>query len=570
MRPLTLVPWPKRAQNHPGTFELTDEVGIEAGPGTQGVARLLRAQLSPAMGFQLRSGDTKRRIRLGLDASSERLGGEGYRLNVEPDGLRVTAARVAGLLNGAQTLRQLLPVDIYRSAAVRGTRWEVPCAEVEDVPRYSWRGALLDVARHFAPQPFLLRFVDLLAMHKMNVLHLHLTDDQGWRFPSELYPRLNEVGSWRRQSTLGHSRDQRRAQGERYDGTPHGGFYTQTQLRDLVNYANERNVTVVPEIDFPGHTQAAIAAYPELGNLSQALEVGCDWGISNHVLNLEASTVQFCRDILSEVAAIFQSPFIHVGGDECPRVEWQTSLSAAARIRRGDAPGVDGLQSWFTNQLNDHLNAEGRRLVGWDEILEGGGVPEGAVVMSWRGEGGGVFAARAGLEVVMCPEHPCYFYHYQSSDPGEPLAAGEIVTLEDVHAYEPRPSLLGDGSSGHVLGAQFQLWSEYMPTTADVEYMAFPRGCAFSEVVWSSDRPDFAQFRARLADHLQRLEVLGVNFRPLDGPRPWQVGGTGPRGRVEVPPWEPSRDPVSRRQLGPSGPLGRDASASPGGCGARP
>ncbi len=535
MRPLSLVPYPMSVTPLDGVFELTDQVTVGTQTGAQGPARLLRAMLSPATGFDLAPGGADAQIQLSITSTQGTLGNEGYRLRIEPSGLHLEAGAVAGLRNGLQTLRQLLPTESFCSAPVRGMRWEMPCLEIEDAPRFSWRGALLDVARHFLPFPSLIRIVDLLAMHKINVLHLHLTDDQGWRFPSEKYPRLTEIGSWRRQTVVGHARDTRRAGDGRYDGTPHGGFYTAEQLRDLVSYATERNITVMPEIDFPGHSQAAIAAYPGLGNLRKPLDVRCDWGISQHVLNLEDSTLQFCREILSEVMTVFPSEFIHVGGDECPRTEWASSPAAMRRIHTGDALDIGGLQSWFTAQLNAYLRENRRNLVGWDEILEGGELPSGATVMSWRGEQGGVAAATEGFDVVMAPEFPCYFYHYQSTDSDEPLAAYEVVTLQDVYAYEPVPAeLRRRGGESRVLGSQFCLWREYMPTSGDIEYMAFPRACAFSEALWSRDRVSFAEFNGRLADHLKRLEIAGVNFRPLAAPSPWQMGGHGPRQRVKI------------------------------------
>jgi hexosaminidase len=403
--------------------------------------------------------------------------------------------------------------------------------DIEDRPRYRWRGALLDVARHFFPKSFLLRFVDLLAMHKLNVLHLHLTDDQGWRFPSERYPLLTEVASWRKRSPLGHEEDPRWR--NVYDETPYGGFYSRKDLEELVSYAAQRNITVVPEIDLPGHTQAAIAAYPFLGNAPDPLEVRCNWGVGYHVLNLEDSTLEFCRNILEEVMDVFPSPFIHIGGDECPPDEWRGSPSAAKRIAAGQAKGVENLQSWFTRELAKVIESNGRRMVGWDEILEGGDLPAGATVMSWRDESGGVHAAQHGHDAVMCPYVPCYFYNYQAPDPAEPLAASKTITLQDVYAYEPTPEALVGEERDRVLGAQFDLWSEYLEAPADVEYMAFPRAAAFSEVVWSHERQDITQLHLRLGRHLERLAAMNVNYRPLEGPKPWQEGGTGRRKRSQ-------------------------------------
>jgi hexosaminidase len=524
-----LVPSPEQVEWLPGHFSLDEEVRVVATPEAAKAAALLRTQLSPATGLPLGTEGNSGDVRLDLEGGAG-LGAEGYRLLIAPMMARISAASPAGLVNGVTTLRQLLPADIYRSAPLRdGRPWELPCANIEDRPRYRWRGALLDVARHFFPQAFLLRFVDLLSMHKLNVLHLHLTDDQGWRFPSERYPLLTEVGAWRKRSPLGHEGDP--AWRGKYDDTPHGGFYSKADLQELVAYAAQRNVTVLPEIDVPGHTQAAIAAYQDLGNVPEPLEVRCDWGVGQHVLNLADSTLDFCRDVLAEVMDIFPSAYVHVGGDECPTDEWRVSPSAAKRIAEGAAQDIEGLQSWFTSQLSAFLESNGRHLVGWDEILEGGDLPAGALLMSWRDENGGVHAARKGHDAVMCPYVPCYFYNYQSSEPTEPLAANKTITLSDVYAYEPTPAELEGEGRARVLGAQFTLWSEYLETPRDVEYMAFPRGSVFSEVVWSQQHYGFDEMTQRLERHLERLSALDVDFRPLDGPRPWQQGGNGRRSR---------------------------------------
>jgi hexosaminidase len=405
------------------------------------------------------------------------------------------------------------------------SQWAAEGVEIEDKPRFAWRGAMLDVGRHFMPLSFVERFVDLLAAHKFNTLHLHLTDDQGWRFPSQRYPRLTEVGSWR-SGTMRGFRGQRGS-----DETPHGGYYRPEDLTELVGYAAARFVTIVPEIDLPGHTRAAIAAYPELGNTDDKQPVSTHWGIDTHVLNMEPATVDFCRHVLGDVVGIFPGEFVHIGGDECPREEWENSQAAKARAAElGLQGGIDGLQAWFTGQMNEHLRSRGRRLIGWDEIAERE-LPPGAAVMSWRNEEAGFEAAAAGHDVVMAPQSVCYFDHYQSDAPDEPLAIGGLTTLRDVYRYEPVPATLPPGAAAHVLGTQFQIWTEYMPGPGDVEYMAFPRACAFAEVAWTDGPRDWEQFAPRLSLHLARLDALAVNYRPLEGPRPWQRGGEGARKR---------------------------------------
>ncbi|MEU8660129.1 beta-N-acetylhexosaminidase [Actinoplanes philippinensis] len=401
---------------------------------------------------------------------------EGYVLDLAPEGVVLRGGSEAGLFYGRQTL----------------ARWgsPLPCGRVEDAPRFAWRGVMLDVARHFMPVPDVLRFVDLIAFHRLNVLHLHLTDDQGWRIEVPGWPRLTEVGAWRSSTMLG-SRVH-----DRYDGRPHGGFYTTADLRRIVEHAARRHVTVVPEVDMPGHMQAAIAAYPRLGN-GFAGPVRTGWGISPHVLNLSPETLGFCRQVLDHVCDVFPSELIGIGGDECPTVEW---------------PGGRELQAAFTAEMAAHLAGRGRRLYGWDEILAGG-APEGAVVAAWRGTEPAEVAVRAGHQVVCCPDVKLYLDYRQSGDPGEPTPVGTLLTLEDVYAYEPPDSPL-------VLGAQANIWTEHMESLRRVEYMAFPRLCALAEVVWSPAGRDFADFAARLPRHLELLDALGVNYRPLTGPRP--------------------------------------------------
>jgi hexosaminidase len=464
--------------------------------------------------------------------STKRL--EGYHLSVDTERVLAVSPTPAGLCNAVQTMRQLLGPGAFRRAPVPGAARALPAVEIEDEPAFSWRGGHLDVARHMMPDAFLFRFVDLLAMHKLNVCHLHLTDDQGWRLPSSRWPRLAEIASWRRETIVGHALDPRHGGGHVNDGTPHGGYYSAATLRSLVAYAAQRNVTVVPEIDLPGHVQAAIAAYPELGSAAEPLEVLTYWTISDHVLNCSERAMQFCADVVEELLEIFPSRYVHLGGDEVPRREWSSDPAVQARMAELGLPGPDALQGWFTARMAALLAANDRRLVGWDEIVECGPLPAGATVMSWRGEQGGILAAGAGYDVVMCPELPCYFDHYQSDLPEEPLAIRGHNTWEDVYRFSPLPGqLAADDGAAHVLGTQFQLWSEYLPDPAAVEYMAFPRAAALAEVAWSGPGGEEGEFRPRLQRHLSRLDELGVNYRPLGGPRPWQAGGTGARRRFD-------------------------------------
>ncbi|KAB2344431.1 beta-N-acetylhexosaminidase [Actinomadura rudentiformis] len=446
------------------------------------------------------------------------LGGEAYRLTVGPDGAEIVGGDEAGIFWGRQTLRQLLGPDSFRRAPI-GDPADVPYVIIEDRPRFGWRGFMLDVARHFMPKDGVLRYVDLLAAHKLNVLHLHLTDDQGWRVEIKRHPRLTEVGAWRRRSRRGWGRL------PDWDERPHGGFYTQDDLREIVAYAAERHITVVPEIDIPGHSQAAIAAYPELGNADvvdvAAVEVKTDWGVSPNVLNAAESTLRFYEGVLTEILEIFPGTFVHLGGDECLKDQWRRSPAAQARIRELGVADEYGLQSWIIRHFDRWLAERGRRLAGWDEILEGG-LAEGATVTSWRSYEAGIAAALAGHDVVMCPRQTVYLDYRQSGDAGEPVPVGKITTLEDVYRFDVvPPGLAGTPHEARVLGAQANMWTEAAETPQRVDYQTFPRLVAFAEAVWSEER-DFESFKRRMdAAHYARLDALGVAYRPPEGPRPW-------------------------------------------------
>ncbi|MER5761696.1 beta-N-acetylhexosaminidase [Streptomyces sp. NPDC002082] len=508
---------------------LGPEPVLDAGPGTEGVARWLRRELGSATGWSLppAAAGARADVRLRIDPEGAgELGPESYGINVGAGGVELTGASPAGLFWGAQTLRQLLGPDAYRKAPLPGRTWSLPYIGIADGPRFGWRGLMLDVARHFLPKDAVLRYVDLLAAHKLNVLHLHLTDDQGWRVEIKRYPRLTEVGAWRSRSRWGHRAS------PLWNETPHGGFYTQDDLREIVAYAAERHVRVVPEIDVPGHSQAAIAAYPELGNTdvvdTAALEVWDDWGINENVLAPTEAVLRFYEGVFEELLEVFPaevSPFVHVGGDECPKAQWKASGVAQARIAELGVDGEDGLQSWFIRHFDGWLAERGRRLIGWDEILEGGLAP-GAAVSSWRGYAGGIAAAEAGHDVVMCPEQQVYLDHRQADGEDEPMPIGYVRTLEDVYRFEPVPPKLSEEAAAHVLGAQANVWTEVMEDQSRVDYQVFPRLAAFAEVVWSRlplpEERDHADFEARMTAHYRRLDALGVDYRPPGGPLPWQ------------------------------------------------
>jgi hexosaminidase len=518
---LSIVPWPVRLERHAGRFTLTRGTVIATDAAMREVGYTLADLLFPATGFRLpvqsRAPGPGAVISIRRDTTLARLGEEGYRLDVAAARVTIRAPAPAGAFYAVQTLRQLLPAEIVREAPVTGQTWTMPAVSIEDQPRFPWRGGHLDVGRHFMPKEFVKKFIDLLALHKLNRFHWHLTEDQGWRLEIRKYPRLTAVGAWRRETLVGRQRAYADTTEWRFDGRPHGGFYTQDDVREIVAYARARFVTVVPEIEMPGHAQAAIAAYPELGNTGEALATSTHWGVHAHILNAEEATVRFMQDVLAEVLELFPDRYVHIGGDEAVKTEWQASERAQARIRELGLKDEAELQSWFIHRMDEFLSGRGRTLVGWDEILEGGLAPN-AVVMSWRGMAGGIAAAKAGHDVVMTPTSHTYFDYYQSRDTtGEPLAIGGYLPLDTVYAFEPVPPELAPDEARHILGAQGQVWTEYIPHPKRVEYMAFPRLSALAEVVWTPrQRKDYADFTARLDTHLKRLEILDVNYRRED------------------------------------------------------
>ncbi|MFI7338499.1 beta-N-acetylhexosaminidase [Streptomyces sp. NPDC050085] len=518
---MDLIPAPRRVtRNGDGSYVFDSGTGIAAGEGTADTARWLRATLGAVTGLALPPAGEDGGVRLSIDPD---LAAEAYRLRVTDAGVTIEGGAAAGVFWGAQTLRQLLGPDAYRRAPLPGRTWQLPLVEIEDAPRFGWRGMMLDVARHFMPKDGVLRYLDLLAAHKLNVFHFHLTDDQGWRIEIKRYPKLTEAGSWRTRTKFGHRAS------ELWEDRPHGGFYTQDDIREIVAYAHARHIAVVPEIDVPGHSQAAIHAYPELGNRdvidTSALPVWDTWGVNPNVLAPTDHTLRFYEGVFEELLELFPSTFVHVGGDECPKDQWKQSPLAQARIKELGLNDEDELQSWFIRHFDTWLSERGRRLVGWDEILEGGLAP-GATVSSWRGYGGGITAAKAGHDVVMCPEQQVYLDHRQAAGEDEPVPIGFVRTLEDVYRFEPVPPQLTEDEARHVLGTQANVWTEVLENQQRVDYQTFPRLSAFSEVAWSElpapAARDYADFERRMTVHYRRLDALGVTYRPPGGPLPWQ------------------------------------------------
>jgi hexosaminidase len=546
-----IIPRPTTLIRHPGHFAPGRSVSLDAGPGAEAAAALLAGYL-PTAGIG--AGDRPAvggRIRLRLDrpgdtdpssagspstgaatanaaianaaianaptasaatASALTASEEGYRLDIRPDGIVLRAAHATGLLRGVQTLRQLLPAETGSPRTAPPDAWRWPCLTITDSPRLRWRGVLLDVARHYMPLDFLYQFVDEIALHKLNVLHLHLTDDQGWRVEIDGWPRLTEIGAWRSETMVGP------AGSARYDGRRHGGFYTQAQLRALVRHAEQRGVTVVPEIEMPGHARAVLAAYPRLGNQPrQPLPVWTDWGISDDVLGVQDETLDFCREVLAQIVDVFPSRYIHIGGDECPTSQWEASPRARRRAAELGLAGPARLHGWFLGQMRDFLAARGRRAVCWDE--DGGDLPPDVVLTAWRDPAHGTRAIARGHQVIMAPYRWTFLDYAQSDHPDEPPGQpGHLLTLDDVYRYDPLaglPPASGDGPG--VLGTQAQIWTEFVATPAHVRHLAFPRLCALAESAWSGVPGDLADFRDRLARHLPGL-LRGADPAP-PGPR---------------------------------------------------
>ncbi len=402
-----------------------------------------------------------------------------------------------GLFYGIQTLLQILPPEIMSDQVIEDLDLTAPAVNIFDYPRFDWRGMHLDVGRHMFPKEFVKKYLDLMALYKMNVFHWHLTEDQGWRIEIKKYPKLTEVAAWRTEP----------------DGSQYGGYYTQEDIKEIVAYASERNITIVPEIEMPGHCVAALAAYPELSCTGGPFKVANIWGVKEDVYCAgNEKTFEFLENVLLEVIELFPGEYIHIGGDEVPKTRWEKCRKCQARIRNEGLENENELQSYFIKRMEKFLSAHGRKLIGWDEILEGGLAPE-ATVMSWRGEEGGIEAAQMGHDVVMTPGDFCYFDHYQADPATQPKAIGGLTTVKDVYHYNPASAELNEAEQEHILGAQGNLWTEYIATPEYAEYMAVPRMLALSEVDWTREsKISWTRFLRKLEHHFTILDIMGVNY----------------------------------------------------------
>jgi hexosaminidase len=462
----------------------------------------LNLQASAREPVETARNDVGNRIVFQLDstfAASDDSTDEGYRLTVVPRRITIVARTPHGLFNGAVTLWQLATAD----PAARDVR--IQCLTIEDHPHFVWRGLMLDPARHFQSPEYVKQFIDWMALHKYNVLHWHLTDDQGWRIQIKKYPKLIDIGAWRQPAG---------AAGVDANGKPvrYGGYYTQEQIRDIVAYAQQRFVTIVPEIEMPGHAQAAIAAYPQLGVTGKNPGVSHDWGVHTYLYNVDESTITFLQDVLTETMALFPSPYIHIGGDEAAKDQWKASAHVQQRMRELRIGSEAALQSWLIKRMETFLNAHGRKLIGWDEILEGG-LPEQATVMSWRGIKGAIEAAKQGHDVVLSPDPDLYFDHLPGDLVDEPAGRPAVISLQDVYRFNPIPSELDATQARHVLGAQANLWSEYFQTETSLTRATYPRAAALAEALWSpASARDWQGFLDRLVAQQARYRALGIGY----------------------------------------------------------
>lgn len=441
-------------------------------------------------------------IFLQLGQVPDSLGKEGYILNIEKPHVLIKAKTHSGLFYGIQSLKQLISVDVQK----KFTLVRLPLVQIVDKPRFEWRGSMLDCGRYFYSVDFIKKWLDYMAMHKLNVFHWHLTEDHGWRIESKKYPRLNEISSWRAGTQYGRAEHQ-------VDPNPHGGYYTQDQIREIVQYAADRFITVVPEVEMPGHTLAVLVAYPELSCTGGPFKMPVKWGIQDDIFCAgKAETFSFLEDILSEVVELFPGKIIHIGGDEAPKKRWKECEHCQARIQEEGLKDEHELQSYFIKRIEQFLQTKDRSIIGWDEILEGGLAPN-ATVMSWRGTQGGIEAARQKHDVVMAPNQFMYFDYYQGEPHLEPHAIGGLITLEKVYGYDPVPAELDKEERKHIKGVQANIWSEFIHSPDKVEYMAFPRLAALAEIAWTPvARKNWEDFTKRMETQYKRYDEAGINY----------------------------------------------------------
>jgi len=513
---ISIIPEPVSIERSEGVFELNHKTKIVFPEMAmiQDVVEYFKAHIQNATGFEIGYGGAeidKNQIIFKISGSGN-LGEEGYQVDVNSKQVMITATSSKGLFYGVQTLLQLLPPQIFSPQKMENVKWTIPCCTIQDEPRFIWRGMHLDVSRHFFSVEFVKRYIDLIAMHKMNIFHWHLTDDNGWRIEIKKYPLLTEIGAWRVDRENMPWREV--TPPEPGEEATYGGFYTQDEIREVVAYAAQRQITIIPEIEMPGHTCEVLAAYPELSCKGEELYVqpGSYWPNKDIFCAGNEDVFVFLENVLDEIIVLFPAEYIHIGGDEADKTEWEKCPKCQKRIKEESLKNEDELQSYFVKRIEKYINSKGKKLIGWDEILEGGLAPE-ATVMSWRGFEGGIEAATQGHDVIMCPVSHCYFDYYQANPDFEPVAIGGFPSLKKVYSFEPVPPELNEVQAKHVLGGQGNIWTEFIPTPEHAEYMAVPRMTALAEVLWSpAEKRDWTSFRGRLEDQEKRLFLMGVNF----------------------------------------------------------
>ncbi|MBT8288113.1 MAG: family 20 glycosylhydrolase [Bacteroidia bacterium] len=502
---ITLIPRPNVLTQVEGRFVVDKNTALMSDPELMPAANFLTDYIFFGSGVRLDFKSKGQSISFLKDDQIDPE--EGYRLDVKPDGIIIAAKNAKGAFYAVQTLRQLM-TEKLENANLKAAAIAVPCVSISDSPRFKYRGMHLDVGRHFFPVEFIKKYIDALALLKFNTFHWHLTEDQGWRVEIKSYPKLNEVASFRNETLIGHYNDQP----QRFDDTVYGGYYTQDEIREIVAYAQKRFITIIPEIEMPGHSQSVIAAYPELGCTGESVDVATKWGVFETIYCSKEETFEFLETVLDEVMGLFPSTYIHIGGDEAPKTNWEKCAACQKRIRDENLKDEHELQAYFISRIEKYLNQNNRQIIGWDEILEGGLAPN-ATVMSWRGIGGAVKAAKMNHDVILSPTSHCYFDYYQSESQDEPLAIGGFLPLRKVYDFEPIPEELNEAETQFVLGAQGNVWTEYMREAKQVEYMVFPRILAMSEVVWSAkDLKNYSDFVSRVERFHNRLKALDINY----------------------------------------------------------
>ncbi len=508
-----IIPIPAELVPQKGSFTLNDKTQLyfqnTMDSSFEEAFYLFREHLKRSAGFALPKVNTnsgKNIIICKLNTNLEKY--EAYKLFVSRSKIEIEAKTPIGLFYALQSIRQLLPPELEQTTLSTDTKWNIPCCVINDAPTFVYRGLHMDVCRHFVSVDEVKKYIDQIAMLKLNTFHWHLTDDQAWRIEIKKYPKLTTVGTYRNRTLQGHNNDYPRV----WDNTRTGGFYTQEEIKDVVNYARKRFVTIIPEIEMPGHATAAVASYPELSCSGGPFEVEGRWGVFNDVFCTKDDTFSFLEDVLTEVAALFPSPYIHIGGDECPKVRWKRCHACQQRMSEEGLKDEHQLQSYFVRRIEKVVHKLGKRIIGWDEILEGGIAPD-ATVMSWRGIAGGISAAKQGHDVIMTPSEAMYFDFYQSSLQTEPLAIGGYLPIERVYAFNPYVKELETKDLKHILGVQANTWTEYMPDAHHREMMVFPRVAALAEVGWTSEKnKDFDSFAIRLPKLMERYDRMGINY----------------------------------------------------------